>query len=172
MSVDKERSTERAKWRWTQSLSMNRRVKKRTGTRIMLSSSLPGLTRTHTTRRFTDETPVTGCTWRLTCGPPLPTQDSRNVNASIRALNSSPTLKSTAASTISDVLAHAADLTGLMATVRETHPTQQQQKNEIQTKKPQTPCAQKIKNQPIEIFEHRSCAIRGVTQTTWIHPLS
>ena len=37
-------------------------------------------------------------------------------------------LRSTAASTISDVLAHAADLTGLMATVRETHPTQQQQK--------------------------------------------
>ena len=66
-------------------------------------------------------------------------QDSRNVNASVRALNSSPTLdgrrpiyikaqkgpqhfnsvlRSTAASTLSDVLVHAADLSGLMATVR------------------------------------------------------
>ena len=67
-----ERSTERAKWRWTQSLSVKRRVKKRTGTRIMPSSSLPELTRTHTIRRFTDETPVIECTWRFTCGPPLP----------------------------------------------------------------------------------------------------
>ena len=47
-------------------------MKKRTGARIMLSCSLPGLTRTHTTPRPTDETPVTGCMWRLTCGPPLP----------------------------------------------------------------------------------------------------
>ena len=46
-----ERSTEQTKWRWTQSLSTNRRVKKRRVTRIMLSSSLPGLTRTHTTPR-------------------------------------------------------------------------------------------------------------------------
>ena len=41
-------------------------------TRITMSSSLPRPTRTHTTPWFTDDTPVTGCTWRLTCGPPLP----------------------------------------------------------------------------------------------------
>ena len=35
-----ERSTGQAKWRWTQSLSMKRRVKKRIETRIMLSSML------------------------------------------------------------------------------------------------------------------------------------
>ena len=38
----------------------------------MLSSSLPGLTSTYTSPRFTDETPVTGCKGRLACGPPLP----------------------------------------------------------------------------------------------------
>ena len=42
-SVDMERLTELAKWKRTQSLSMKRRVKTRTGTKIMLSSSLPGL---------------------------------------------------------------------------------------------------------------------------------
>ena len=41
-------------------------------TRITMSSSLPRPTRTHTAPWFIDETPVTGCTWRLTCGPPLP----------------------------------------------------------------------------------------------------
>ena len=71
-SVDMERLTEQAKWKRTQSLSMKRRVSRRTGTKIMLSSSLSGLTRIHTTPRFTGERPVTGCTWRLTCGPPLP----------------------------------------------------------------------------------------------------
>ena len=49
-----------------------RRVKNRTETKIMLSSSLPRLTRTHTTRRLTEETPVTSCMLRLTCGLPLP----------------------------------------------------------------------------------------------------
>ena len=44
-------------------------------------------------------------------------------------------LRSTAASTISDVLAHAAVLTGLMATVMETHPTQQQKKKRNPDKK-------------------------------------
>ena len=72
MSVDVERLTEQAKWKRTQSLSVKRRVKTRTGTKIMLSSSFPGLTRIHTNPRFTSERPVTGCTGRLTCGPPLP----------------------------------------------------------------------------------------------------
>ena len=43
-----------------------RRVKTRTGTKIMLSSSSLGLTRIHTTPRFTGERPVTGCTWTTT----------------------------------------------------------------------------------------------------------
>ena len=72
LSVEMEQLTELAKWRRTQSLSMKRRVKTRTGTKIMLSSSLPGLTIIHISTMFTGEKPVTGCTWRLTCGPSLP----------------------------------------------------------------------------------------------------
>ena len=45
--------TEHAKWRWTQSFSMKRRVKTRTGTQIMMSSSSPGLTRTQSSPRST-----------------------------------------------------------------------------------------------------------------------
>ena len=61
LSVHMERLTEQAKWKRTQSLSMKRRVKTRTGTRIMLSNSLRGLARIHTTPRFTCVRPMTGC---------------------------------------------------------------------------------------------------------------
>ena len=71
LSVDMERLIEQAKWK-KDTVTMKRRVKTRAGTRIMLSSSLLGLTRIHAPPRFTGERAVTGCTWRLTCGPPLP----------------------------------------------------------------------------------------------------
>ena len=51
-SVDMERLIEQAKWRWTQSLSMKRRVKTRTGTDHDVEL-VPGLTRTQSSPRST-----------------------------------------------------------------------------------------------------------------------